>query len=251
MFRTEIFIWVLLDMFPVVITMLTWIAVYRGTGHAISLSISQLLLYYIAVMLISDIAETHIEEDWVDEVRHGRIDHLLTKPTHFIAYLFMIQLSYKFIELLIFLGPGLLLIWLFSSLHYIVLPTLSAPVMAIFVLFLIGAMFMNFIFSCFVILAAFWFDESRSLAHLKWMLSGIFGGTIAPLIFYPQWIQRVAVYLPFMRMQYLPATMLSQQIVTPGVWFDVAILFGFVAVMGVLLEFTWRAAARKYTAAGG
>jgi len=38
-------------------------------------------------------------------------------------------------------------------------------------------------------MAAFWFDQSKSLIHLKWMSEGIFGGAWLPLYFFPQWLQ--------------------------------------------------------------
>jgi ABC-2 type transport system permease protein len=250
-YRAETTIWILLDIFPTFITMLVWIAIYKGATHAMPISISQLLIYYFALLLIGNLAGTHFEEEWVDQVKYGKVDSMFTKPLDFVLNMVVVQLSGKLLALITFLVPAGILLSMLFSLGTLHLPTLNAVALATFALFVLLTFAMNCVLSALVVLAAFWFDESRSLAHFKWILDITFGGGIAPLIFYPHWIQTIAKYLPFSRMGYVPATLLSSETVNAATFIDLFVLAGFVLAGMYVVRVVWNMAARKYTSAGG
>lgn len=250
-YRAETLLWVVLDIFPTLVTLLVWLAVSKGTGMIGSLSISQLILYYIAGLLIFDIASTHFEEDWVDEVKYGRIDFLFTKPMHFLAYIITKQLGGTIIGFTLFVLPFSALVLFLIRTGIVVFPTVSPLVIFVFGIFLILSFFINAFFSSLIVLAAFWFDEARSFSHGKWMLEQMFGGALAPLALYPLWIQHIARYLPFQRMFSTPATLIASQKLTVVVWQELGVLAIFAISLYVVLILAWKKTVYKYSSAGG
>ena len=58
-------------------------------------------------------------------------------------------------------------------------------------------------------LLAFWTESSTAFSEVAWLVYAALGGLFAPLTFYPQWVQNIAVWTPFPYMLGLPAQLLA------------------------------------------
>lgn len=249
-FRAEMLLWIIMDIFPSVILALTWKNIYSGRVMISGVTLSQLLTYYLGILIVINISEAHFEERWAERVRLGQIDHYFTRPVSIPLFIFIEHLARKSIAFMTFVVPfGIFAYALFAA-HLISDATITASSLALFVLFLLIGLVVNFMFALSIVLAAFWFDEASSLSHLKWLMGNVFGGIIAPLHFYPQWIQRIADYLPFKRIISIPASLLMGTGAV-NVIREFLILSIFAGVTAVFVKVLWKKAALQYTSAGG
>ncbi|MBI5151429.1 MAG: ABC-2 family transporter protein [Candidatus Pacebacteria bacterium] len=250
-YRAETFLWILLDIFPTVILTILWTTLFKNTSVIGGHSLSQLLVYYMSILVIINIAEVHFEERWVESIRRGKIDFNFLKPLSLPTQIFVETLAKKVISFLLFLFPFSLFLLVLHSVGVITTLEFSGEKTLLFFVFLILAFFFNTLLSFFVVLAAFWMDEAGSIGHFKWMMTGIFGGTMAPLQFYPESIQRIAAVLPFRRALSTPASLFSTPTVTPYFVHEVVIFFLYVCALFVIARWVWKKAVYTYTSTGG
>ena len=250
-FRAETFLWIILDIFPTFILIASWLAVFHGKTTVGGQSLSQLIIYYLAVLIIINLAEVHFEERWVENVRYGKIDYYFVKPISLPTYIIVQALGSKLMTFVTFLLPFLAL--MFGLIHTGLITgfTFTFSKLFVFLAFLLLAFIFDSILSFFVVFAAFWMDEASSIGHFKWMVTGIFGGTLAPLTFYPQWIQKIAAFLPFKLALSTPAQLLARNSVLQSDLRELGLFFVYVVVCLFIIRFMWKHAQYKYTSAGG
>jgi ABC-2 type transport system permease protein len=100
-------------------------------------------------------------------------------------------------------------------------------------------------------MAAFWFDQSKSLIHLKWMSEGIFGGAWLPLYFFPQWLQIFAKFTPFYYWFFFPIELVLKKLSPSEITFGLAASVAWVIILKILTTRLWHKALYKYSAVGG
>ncbi|HKY74129.1 MAG TPA: ABC-2 family transporter protein [Patescibacteria group bacterium] len=250
-YRTEMLLWIILDISPTIVMAATWFSLYQGRQTIAGHTLSQLIGYYLAVLVVYNIAETHFDERWVEYIRYGGIDMHLIKPVPVPIFILIESLARKSISFITFVLPfGLLMAGLYAG-GVFHIPTITLFHVLIFIVFLFFGFLLNFLLSFLVVMGAFWFDEANGFGHFRWVLSSIFGGAIAPLTLYPAWVQRVAAILPFQRSLATPASIFSS--VRSSLFYaqELSILIVYVALFFVIAWFTWKAALRRYTSAGG
>ena len=250
-YRAEIFIWILLDIFPTVILAITWITIFQGRELVGGKTLSQLLTYYFAVLIILNLTESHFENRWVDHILHGKIDHFFAKPLHLLLWIFFQEIGAKIFSFILFILPFSLFVGALIKTGIYQIPAFFPFQIPMFVLFILLAFLSDALLSFFVIFAAFWMEEARSLSHAKMMLIGLFGGALAPLSFYPEWIQKMAEVLPFKRMIATPALLLTEQSSLHYFAKELGILFVFTVILFIMFGIFWKLAKRKYSSAGG
>jgi ABC-2 type transport system permease protein len=249
--RAETFLWILLDIFPTVIMVLLWNALYTAQPNLGGLTLSTMLSYYLTILVIINLAETHFEQRWIQLVKQGQIDQFLTKPVSMIAMMILQALGKKVIAVVSFLGPFSLFLFVLQATGVYRFPSFSATQIVFFLLFLVLGFFVNAALSTLVVLAAFWMDEADSLAHVKWLSASVLGGTMAPFALYPEWMRSLAHYLPFRMIYAVPAELLASPPPISQILGNLGIACIFVFTMWSIVGLCWKAALRSYGSAGG
>ncbi len=249
-YRVESLLWILIDIFPITIAIITWKSIFQDKISLSGITFAQLVLYYLATILVDKLTATHFEERWIEKVQKGMIDIYFFKPIKLPTFLFSEMLANKLVGIFMFLFPFALFTFLFASGF---IQTISFTPISI--LFFFGFIFLslviNYLLSFAILLCAIWFEEAEALSHAKWLCISIFGGLMAPLEFYPQWMQNVANVLPFKRMISLPANMFTHTYSSQYLLCELGILFVYVLLFALLLSFLWEKAVKAYTSFGG
>ncbi|KKS30913.1 MAG: hypothetical protein UU93_C0027G0004 [Candidatus Amesbacteria bacterium GW2011_GWA2_42_12] len=249
--RVETLLWVILDIFPTLVFAVVWFAIFRDKPTIANFSFSQLVGYYLAIQVILAMTENHFDERWVESVRYGKIDQYFIKPMPMPSVILLQSLVRKFMAFLLFLLPFSVVVSVFSSLGYVRVGFIPLPVLLTILLFMIFTFALSFCLTFFVVLASFWIEEANSFGHFRWLVTSIFSGALAPLAFYPKWLQQISKYLPFQYATATPALLISKQQIDQEVFHDLAILVLYVVIFMFLANFFWNKAIRKYTSAGG
>ncbi|SMB91904.1 ABC transporter permease [Deinococcus hopiensis] len=99
-------------------------------------------------------------------------------------------------------------------------------------------------------LLAFWTESSTSSQEVVWPVYAALGGMFAPLSFYLEWVQRVAVWTPFPDMLGLPARLLTGKGGLADAGQGALVLTAWLLAFWLLRLSVWRVGPRKYGAVG-
>ncbi|MCB1045867.1 MAG: ABC-2 family transporter protein, partial [Calditrichaeota bacterium] len=99
-------------------------------------------------------------------------------------------------------------------------------------------------------MVAFWADNVWSLNVLFRFASGLLGGTMLPLSLFPEWGQRILVWLPFRQLFSEPVLILLGQHST-GAWLrSLLVTLLWIGVAWVLQNALWHKGKHVYTGVG-
>jgi ABC-2 type transport system permease protein len=245
-YRAEMFLWLIIDIIPMLSMVVLWLAVY-SKGQIISgYNLDQMISYYIIGYFVSSIVSVHIEEYWVEEIRQGNISFILLKPFSFKTFALLDEVSWKIMYSFLVTLPTVFIATQFTDIFY--LPNITHIVVLLLSL-LIGFL-IDAIFSFFVIAGGFIFNQAHSLSHLKWMLTWILSGAMIPYELMPSWLSSTSKILPFQYVfstplrLYLNPSPLSHYLPT------LAQSILWVIALYIALKLFWKYAIKNYSAVG-
>jgi ABC-2 type transport system permease protein len=248
-YRSEIFVWLLLDTMPLVVLLLVWSSIFQHTSDLKGFTLSQMMSYYIWISIIAGITNTHFESWRVKEIREGKIDFYLTKPLAYPLEILLREIGGKLFFWLILIPFQLVFVFLLNRLTHISLSMPSwSEVPALLFLLAMGFAF-EFLVALLIVLLGFWFEGAEGLEHFKWIAVSVFGGVIIPVPLMPYWLQAMTESLPFRYLVVVPIGILQNTVSFS--YQDVLKICGYITCLTGLVLFTWQRAKYKYTSAGG
>ncbi|MCB9801208.1 MAG: ABC-2 family transporter protein [Pseudomonadales bacterium] len=248
-FRTELAIYVVLDVLPFFVLLFMWQAAFAGKDVINGFTLPQITQYYFLVMFIERVTSSYFENWRSTEIREGKIDYFLTRPFSYINEILSKDLGGKVVSLLISI-PGLLAAMVLMSLIIPVEPlTITAIHATVFAGFLILGYFMQFCIALWIVLLTFWFEGSAGLEHFKWISVTLFSGAMIPIEFTPEWLQKIYAVLPLKYIFAVPINYIQGNILlTPRLGLEV--FFSFLLMVGIT-KILWSKAVYRYSSAGG
>ena len=116
------------------------------------------------------------------------------------------------------------------------------------------AFLMNFYVHYALGLLSFWMVETSGIRDVFNLISGIFSGTLIPLVFFPDWLQKLQFFLPFQYTNYVPAMITTGQYTLGGFTMSTPQIVGIQAI-AVLVAFLlnlalYRAAMKRFSGVG-
>lgn len=243
--KTEILVWVILEIIPLFVMVSLWIS----NKHVLpNYSTNQLVTYYVAVLIISRLTGYYFDENLQDEIRDGTFSRFLVKPIKLpLAYIPQ-NLGGKIFNTAFFLIPIIVVALIFLKDQFI-LPKPNS--LFLFGISLIAAYLIRYSISVMVSSLAFFWEQSNASLHVKLMLESFAGGFAFPLSFYPQWGQVITNLLPFKYIYFVPASIFSSQLQVGQIFPELAAAF--LWVIGLLLtsQWFWKKGLLKYSSVGG
>jgi ABC-2 type transport system permease protein len=245
-YRIESLIWFLLELIPLLIILSFWYSLL-STGRLSPSQFSQLALYYITTLVISRTTSIHFEDWVIDEIKDGRISTYLLKPFSYQIYLLANEVTWRFAGLVYLLPSLLIFVPILKDSPPIILQSINV---FLFVFVIVVSFFQKFILGFIIGIAAFWFDQSKSLVHFKWMCEGIFGGAWLPLYLFPHWLQTVAGLTPFYSWNYFPIQLLFGKSSSAEIISGIILSVFWACLLYLLSKYLWHRALLKYSAVG-
>ncbi|MEK7623961.1 MAG: ABC-2 family transporter protein [Patescibacteria group bacterium] len=246
-YRARLLVWQSRDLLSFLIFPFIWLTIYGERTDILGYSKHDMVTYYIVAAVVNLIAMSYIARVTQQAINRGDINGILARPVSFLWYQTTQAVSYKLLGCvtIAFIVLGLKLFWP----QLFVLPTDPLQI-----LFFLVSLFLAFVLSHLIMLgigvSAFWFGEINALDQSHDILRTVFAGQIAPLTFYPQFVQTVGNFLPFKFMSYVPAQIYLgrmnvveslQAILLAGIW---------VAVLWIFLSVMYKRALRQYEGVG-
>lgn len=190
--------------FAIFIFMQLWETVYGSTEGSAGYTVNKIVWYYIIAELII-LSRSDVFNSLNRDVKNGNIVYLLNKPYNYVLYQFsnsMGQIGSKLvINVVLSVVIGLLYVGRLEEFQLSILPFIVFTV--------IMGILLNFFINSTIGLTAFWTEDNTAFYWIVQKLTFMLG-VFLPVEFLPEWLQKVALSLPFSYIAYGPARLTVQ-----------------------------------------
>lgn len=246
-YRTDFFISFLSNLFPIFGLLLLWNYVYDVKSTINGLNLKQITTYYILSCLLLNFYNSNIMWEISDDIKNGIINSYLIKPLNYLRYKFINYISSQTLIMIIVIAC----IFLLSNLENGVIGVTSIKVFISFFLSIFLSLSIIFYFYSILAFVSFWWIDISGLFYFQAIIVQILSGSLIPLTWYPDFLQKIVNLLPFGYTIYFPVNIYLQQ------YNDSNLLFGFfmqliwVLILKVICNFIWKKGNKIYDAFGG
>lgn len=199
-YRAEVVIWMLSGTLSLVM-MLVWMAQAAAApgGQIRGYSAPEFATYFLSTWLVSQLLVVWVSHELDFQIRQGTLSPQLLRPVDPM----WLHVASHVAERLVRIVPLLALVGVFTWLSGASFTREWWAYPAALGLAALGFS-VRFLYEYAIGLLAFWTESSASFQEVVWLVYAALGGMFAPLAFYPEWVQRVAVWTPFPYMLGLP-----------------------------------------------
>jgi ABC-2 type transport system permease protein len=252
-YRTDFFFGTLMRFLPIVTTVFLWNAIFAGSGQQriAGLTADDIVAYYLLVMVSRAFSSMPgLAGGIARDIREGNIKRYLTQPVDMIGFLLMMRVAHKLVYYAIALAP-FALVFVLARGYFPGWPPLH--VLAAFVVTLVLAFLIGFLFESLIGLLGFWFLEIASFGYIVMTVSYLLSGHMFPLDLFPEPIAAFVQWLPFPYMAYAPAKLFlsGAQLGYFELALEILKPLGYVIALFVLVRITLKSGLRRYSAYGG
>jgi ABC-2 type transport system permease protein len=224
---------------------MVWVALYAQNTAPAGVPLHAILTYTVVALLMSLILELDPTRLIRDRVREGTIATDLMKPINLPLFFFSDGFGQMLLHALLII-PALLL-----ALFIVRIDVPPPLALATFALSFVLGYVVNFLLNFLMNAVAFWTLETFALQLIVRWISDVLGGQIVPLIFFPGFLQRIVLALPFAAIYSTPL-LIYVGTITPDQYLRalaLQLLWG--AVFGVASVVVWRGALKRVVVQGG
>jgi ABC-2 type transport system permease protein len=244
-YRAEFVVWILTTNMPLVMLAI-WHAV-AADGPVGRFDQKEFTAYYLGVLTVRLITSTWVVWQMSMEIRDGTLSSRLLRPIHPIFAYAAQHLAGVPMRALV-VSPIIAIMVVAAgdrlALH-------DPKLMLIFGVSLLGAWLLIFFTMVLVGALAFFVDSAIAVFELWLAVHAIFSGYLIPLEALPSWIGRAAAVLPFRFMLGYPVEILVGLLTPAAALHQLAVQWGYVAVLYALAMLVWRTGLRRFAAFGG
>ncbi|GAA5512027.1 hypothetical protein Dcar01_00741 [Deinococcus carri] len=245
-YRAEVIIWMLSGTLSLVM-MLVWMAQAAAApgGQVNGYSPAEFATYFLGTWAMSQLMVVWVAWELDFEVRQGTLSPKLLRPLDPMWQHYAGHLAERVVRFPALLALVALFAWL-SGASFTHDPWAYPAALGLALL----GFSARFLWEYCLGLLAFWTESSTSFQELVWLVYAALGGMFAPLAFYPQWVQQIAVWTPFPYMLGLPAQLLAGKASLADAGRGALVLLGWLVVFWFVRLAVWRVGLRKYGAVG-
>lgn len=245
-YRGRMVLWVLSGFFPLLL-MAVWLTVVDESGPPAGWTSGDFLSYYAAAAVMWHLSGQHVVWEWDADLRSGDLSSRLLRPLHPFHQYAAGDLGHRLV-LLVGLVPALVVATLLvPGLHYDLTPARAGLTLAAVLL----GYALSVLMASAVALVGFWSTQTTNLWMLWWGIGSFFSGWVAPLDLMPQWLQELAVVLPFRSTLGFPVELLAGRLDGDEVAVGFAVGLAWTAAFAVLYVVGWRRGIRRFQAVAG
>lgn len=249
-YRINFFMEILSGIFSSLIVILLWIAVYRYADQQIigGYSLSEMVTYLLGGGLINTFILTTAENPETSQnIQDGTLSAFLLKPLSPYGIWLARDLGSKTFFLLLGVG-GYIVVALFFREKLILINNIE--LLALFIISLILASLLQFLFFESLSLLAFWVENTYGMRFSMRVVMEITGGAIIPISFFPIILQKIFWALPFPFLIYFPMQIYLGKIPSSIIIEEFLKEITWIGALGLLNRIIWRKGVKQYTAMG-
>lgn len=178
-----------------------WTAAYasQDATEIAGMTLANTIWYFLIAEMV-ELSKMRHDQKITAEVKDGSIAYTLIRPYNYLGYHFFNGLGETALKLVLIFFLGLPIVLFYAG----------PPDVAWWQLPLVGlvmflALLLSFLMVSMIGLLAFVTEDTQSFYLIYQKLVFILGGLLIPVNFLPEWLERIALALPFQLMTYAPA----------------------------------------------
>ncbi|MGN7761998.1 ABC transporter permease [Paenibacillus sp. 22594] len=224
-----------------------WAGIYGGREIVGGYTWDQMKTYLLVTFLANSVLSWYSETAISGKILDGSVAVDLLKPIDFQTARFSETLGTSLLEG----GISTIILVIFSFfISGLALPH-SALVYVLFALSLLGAIAVKFGVVYLAALLCFWSTGSMGIVWTRIALTNLLSGALVPLAFFPGWLEKTALLLPFQSIIHTPTMIFLEQAGTLESLKLIGIQCFWGAALWVAGKFMWNWAVRQVTIHGG
>jgi ABC-2 type transport system permease protein len=233
----------------VIVAYYLWSAVFAHTGRGQigGYTFSALILYYLLVPLIENVARSAEWGGIAEEIYSGGLTKFIVYPTMFFPFKYMAVLAASLVAI-VQLVAVLALYLVFVGLPEGV--ALDAGTVALGLVFATCAGLLSFLMSSMFEQVAFWADRVWSLNVMLNFTTRLLGGAMLPLAMFPDWCQKLVLLLPFPYLVSLPVQAMMGRVDAWQACRAALVMAVWCLIFAAANRLLWARGALRYTGVG-
>lgn len=247
-YRTHSMISILIGPVFFIVQYFIWTAVYSSRPEINGMTLQSMLVYFGANTLIGYLTMDFADWNLQMLVRTGKFLTFAIRPIHHRFFAFSQKCGHRVLGILFEFIPCYI-IFLFLFKIKLIPPQPVWALISILLGFLM-TFFVNYIIG----LSAFFFVQAEGIRSLFQFLQSIFSGSLIPLVFFPEVIQKLLFFLPFQYSLYVPSMVCTGKYQLAGISLSIPqiVLIQVIAVIvaGFLSEIVYRIAIKRFQGVG-
>lgn len=218
-----------------------------GAGVRQDTSFSDMLLYVIINSFMLELTRTNVAGIIENSMTDGTISMELLRPMSYKTYLLMNALGKNTYGTLTRTVPVLIV----SAFMVQGVPMPDLHSLLLFIVSAFLGILLMFEVTYLAGLLAFWLQRCWFIEFYLMGLERIFGGTMIPIWFYPDFLKKMSFFLPFRYMTFEPINFFLGKTPLEEAWLPVFMALFWLAVLNVLDKCVWQMAVKRLTVNGG
>lgn len=246
-YGASMIIWIMTDLVTAVTMPLVWASASAAAGGAIGgFRTGDFVLYYICLLLNNNFITSHIMWDLAMEIKEGNFTVYLVRPMSYYQYMFLRNLAWRVMRVVLFTPMLLLLILAYHSF----LIGEHVYVSGLFFLSLILGHLVSFTFVMMMSMLALFTQEVYSIFELYYVPMIFLSGQLFPVAMLPQWAQTLAKLLPFYFTTGAPTEILIGRVTGPAIYQTLFMQVVWILIAFVASKLLWKKGLKFYSGVG-
>lgn len=251
-YRMSLVIWFFIECLYILVAYFTWKAVFRSSGESVieGYTFTAMVVYLFMQRIVFNL--TFIQPHWyiTDDIKSGSIAMQLIKPINYQVQLFFRGIGTIAINLMFFVGPFFILFIIMNQVLNLGFD-LSWINLGIFTISIVFGLLINFLVSYSFGLLVFFTIGGFGIWQLKRGVEMLFSGMLIPLALFPLWFQRIADFLPFSKVIYVPIRIIMGSVEMNEVVSVLTNQLLWIGIMFIVTTLFWRKTTKKLVIMGG
>lgn len=227
-----------------VIYLIVWSTI-AGSGSLGGYTAGKFAAYYIIWTLVRNMNIVFTPYGWEGRIQRGQLAGELLRPMHPIHNDIAFFGGWKFVMIFFWIPIAIVLTLIFKPIMNPTLTEIGVFLIAIWGAYLIRTMMLSILG-----MVTFWTTRVSALFQFYMAVELIFSGRLVPMTLLPQWMQNLAVILPFQYTFYFPIVCLVGGLSTNELLFGLAMQLIWILIGALFVNIVWKFGIKKFTSVG-
>jgi ABC-2 type transport system permease protein len=249
-YRFDFFMNILSTIFPIIIQVFLWSAIY-GRSNENSMygySFAQMLIYTCMAGVVSKFVATQVEEKVNEDIHTGGLNKFLVMPVSYILFRLIYAIGEKVFSMAVILGLANIVLLFF---HFGGIYAINPIQIAGFIPALILGMILNFLLFILISLSAFWLTEVGSFFHAIGVIIMVISGGVFPVEIFGSGFVQIIQYLPFLYTTGFPIRVITGSASGEQIIIGMCVQVGWSLLLWIAVGMVWNRGINRYSSVGG
>ncbi len=249
-YRTNFFLSFLSSVFPMVMSLFLWTAIYQNTieNTVYGYNYIQMIAYTIMAGVVSTLVSAGFAPTMSNDIRSGSLSKFLTIPIGYLRYRLFNFLGEKTVHLVISFLIIMITLWMCNTYFGFYISLFRV---FMFLIVLVLAIALNFLIFFSVGISAFWVVQTSYLFWAAKEFIKIASGGVFPIDIFGQTVVTISNYLPFKYTIYYPINVLNGKLAMSEILHGIVVQCVWIVIISIITNLLWKKGIKDYVAVGG